>query len=218
MKRVLKHKANQNSTLNSARALYYDFFAGFFLYELLDSRFEKYQAQIDLLAQTPLNEDDLASFKLLSANLKRANLIALKQEYAQTFNIPFVAQNDFKPHKKRENAIPNPQIFLYLSHYMEGCLNGASLLSAKMLVKKTNFRLNSEDFKESEEHFGFLLTLMRYLLQSDENALAHEVFSECIAQMALPIADSLCERKNLAFYSHIGAILKSFIALEGEIN
>ena len=258
MKRVLQPKSDSqiaiNSGLNQARALYYDFFAGFFLFELLDSRFNLFQKQMDILAISPLNEADLAHFIALKGYFKNASLADLKREYSQTFDIPFGAsggkRDESKKHKLQDlrksqdshkirddldesaeferlhktlNALPKGQIFLYLSHYIEGCLNGASLLKAKQLVKQTRFRLNSDGFKESEEHFGFLLLFMRYLLQdscesnADLGVNPNDFFNECLRPMASTVADLLIKRDDLTCYHHIGAILKHFIALEEEI-
>ncbi|MGX2981580.1 TorD/DmsD family molecular chaperone [Helicobacter sp. 23-1045] len=260
MKRVLQPKNHAqvgsnsalNFGLNQARALYYDFFAGFFLFELLDSRFDLFQKQIDILAISPLNEADLAHFTALKSYLKNTSLADLKREYSQTFDIPFGASGgnlanknaesknaessadfdesaEFERLHKTLNALPKGQIFLYLSHYVEGCLNGASLLKAKQLVKQTRFRLNSDGFKESEEHFGFLLLFMRYLLQdscentnllkssADSSVNPNAFFNECLRPMASIIADLLIKRDDLPCYYHIGAILAHFIALEEEI-
>ncbi len=185
MKRVLKPKTktNQNSALNQARALYYDFFAGFFVFELLDSRKSLFEKQIDILTQSPIDSADLATFSALKNYIAKTDLAMIKREYSQTFDIPFGAkpEADYKGSKdlkgEKDEAVafeklhktlkdlPKGQIFLYLSHYTEGCLNGASLLKVRQIVKQTRFRLNKDGFKESEEHFGFLLLFMRYLLR-----------------------------------------------------
>ena len=109
MKRVLEQKnhaqVDSNFGLNQARALYYDFFAGFFLFELLDSRFNLFQKQMDILATSPLNEADLAHFIALKSYLKNASLADLKREYSQTFDIPFGAsggKRDLRESKKRK--------------------------------------------------------------------------------------------------------------------
>lgn len=264
MKRVLKSKnhAQVDSVaifaLNQARALYYDFFAGFFLFELLDSRFNLFQKQIDILASSPLDNADLAHFAALKSYIVKANPSDLKREYSQTFDIPFGAKGDKRDESKKHdsqdlressanldkydnesaisdesakferlhktlNALPKGQIFLYLSHYVEGCLNGSSLLKAKQLVKQTPFRLNSDGFKESEEHFGFLLLFMRYLLQDSAQDSRkfkinpNDFFNECLRPMASIIATLLTKRDDLPCYYHIGVILAHFIALEEEI-
>ncbi len=272
MKRVLKPKNSVSADLNAhfladnadsavnlqqfnlARALYYDFFAGFFLYELLDSRFDLFIKQIEILALAPLNDADLAHFSALKRYLSSANLQSIKREYTQGFNLPFCANAsdsvessdsnvessadssdssaDFaeKGKRKKRKAPPNPQIFLYLSHYVEGCLNGVSLLKAKQLVKQTRFRLNREGFKESEEHFGFLLLFMRYLLQESRESKEsrdsctdsrgvnpRDFFNECLRPMGSKIADLLAAREDMPCYKEVGALLKNFITLEEKI-
>lgn len=261
MKRVLKPKvesSNQSSALNQARALYYDFFAGFFVFELLDSRKDLFEKQIDILAQSPIDSADLAVFSALKDYITKADLAMIKREYSQTFDIPFGAkpEADYKDSKnpsgeadeavafeklhKTLTSLPKGQIFLYLSHYTEGCLNGASLLKVRQIVKQTRFRLNKDGFKESEEHFGFLLLFMRYLLRdsavdsgesnanlgesskdfgkSSANLIsANDFFNECLRPMASKIADSLSKRDDLQCYQKVGFLLKNFIKLEEEI-
>lgn len=262
MKRVLKPKieANQNSALNQARALYYDFFAGFFVFELLEGRFEIFNKQIEILSSYPLDSADGENFSALLDYLKCASLAEIKREYSQTFDIPFGAKGgnladksaessaestfaesdaessldksdnesftpqealEFEKLHKTLKSLPKGQIFLYLSHYNEGCLNGASLLKAKQLVKQTRFRLNSESYKESEEHFGFLLLFMSYLLRESAESISaessNEFFNECLRPMASTIADLLIRRDDLQCYQRVGVLLKNFITIEEEI-
>lgn len=236
MKSVLRPKSNiTQSTLNQARALYYDFFAGFFLYELLDSRFEIFIAQIDILATSPLNESDLPYFRALKDTLLSTNADAIKREYSQIFNIPFAAkkadsalcddEDSTQDSTNFEDSADSTQkavhIFLYLSHYLEGCINGSSLLEAKEIIKKSKFRLNKEGFKESEEHFGFLLLFMRYSLQDsavqDSAVNISEIFNALLRPMASAIAESLAKCENLHCYHLVGALLKSFIKVEEQI-
>ena len=218
------------NALYQARALYYDFFAGFFLYELVGARKDLFLEQIDILATSPINESDGEYFAMLRAYIAKSDSKEMLREYTQTFNLPFSthelpAQELGKQggKKSKKPKIPNPQIFLYLSHYLEGCLNGESLLRVRTLVKKTHFRLNTQEFKESEEHFGFLLLLMRHLLQdldklAENEQLIRELFTQAIAPMGLAIAEALAKREDLVCYHLVGLLLGSFLALEGHIN
>ncbi|WP_394994568.1 molecular chaperone TorD family protein [uncultured Helicobacter sp.] len=218
------------NALYQARALYYDFFAGFFLYELVGVRKDLFLEQIDILATSPINESDGEYFAMLRAYIAKSDSKEILREYTQTFNLPFSAQNLPTQERSKQGGkkskkpkIPNPQIFLYLSHYLEGCLNGESLLRVRTLVKKTHFRLNTQEFKESEEHFGFLLLLMRHLLQdldklAENEQLTRELFTQAIAPMGLAIAEALAKREDLVCYHLVGLLLGSFLALEGHIN
>ena len=221
------------NALYQARALYYDFFAGFFLYELVGARKDLFVEQIDILATSPINESDGEYFAMLRAYIAKSDSKEILREYTQTFNLPFSthelpAQELGKQggKKSKKPKIPNPQIFLYLSHYLEGCLNGESLLRVRTLVKKTHFRLNTQEFKESEEHFGFLLLLMRHLLQdtktlsgdeAERDRLIQEIFTQAIAPMGLPIAQALAKREDLSCYHLVGLLLGSFLTLEQHI-
>lgn len=230
------------NALHQARALYYDFFAGFFLYELVATRKDLFLQQIDILSTSPINESDGEYFAMLRAYVAKADSSDVLREYTHTFNLPFSAssvspstqeihtedteQATQKGKKSKKPKIPNPQIFLYLSHYLEGCLNGESLLKVRTLVKKTHFRLNEQNFKESEEHFGFLLLLMRHLLQdpktlagdeAERDRLIQEIFTQAIAPMGLPIAETLAKREDLACYHLVGLLLRSFLTLEQHI-
>lgn len=268
---ALDSAPNANYALNQARALYYDFFAGFFVFELLDTRKSLFEKQIEILAQSPIDSADLATFSALKSYITKTDLAMIKREYSQTFDIPFGAKpevdykksmddkdskdlkgessddldkgdnesnvpNEALEFEKLHNtlkSLPKGQIFLYLSHYNEGCLNGTSLLKAREIVRKTRFRLNKDGFKESEEHFGFLLLFMRYLLSDSngdsigdssnlsesfgESISANAVFNELLRDMASKIADLLINRDDLPCYQKVGFLLKNFIKLEEEI-
>lgn len=203
--------------LSQGRALYYDFFAGFFLYEIIEQRVNLALTQMQIFSSQPLREQDLQIFNNLKKALQSHSADKLKDEYAFIFNIPFSAESKpiFKKgkDKHRKHTGQNPQIFLYLSHYLEGCLNGKSLLKAKKIIKQTHFRL-ADGFKESEEHFGFLLLLMRHLLQENDLKIAKEVFNECIKPMGFEIAKALKNRENLVFFAYIGDLLEGFLEIE----
>ena len=207
MKRVLKSKnhAQVNSVaifaLNQARALYYDFFAGFFLFELLDSRFNLFQKQIDILASSPLDNADLAHFVALKSYIAKANPSDLKREYSQTFDIPFGAKGDKRDESKKHDS----------QDLRESSAN---------LDKYDNESAISDESAECERLHKLF---MRYLLQdsaqdSRESKInPNDFFNECLRPMASIIATLLTKRDDLPCYYHIGVILAHFIALEEEI-
>lgn len=209
------------NSVTNARALYYDFFAGFFLYELLENRTGLLLEQIKLMKENPLNEDDSMHFELLESELMSNGVSGIRQEYTRTFILPFVSPANLDSKKSEGKApAPNTQIMLYLSHYREGCINGESLVKARRLVKQTSFRLNSQEYKESEEHLGFLLLLMRYLLLSqdeDDKRLRKDVALELVVPLGEFVAKALTDREDLSFYSSIGHLLDGFLRLENNL-
>lgn len=218
---------NNVESLAKARALYYDFFAGLFLYELLSERGSVLLEQIRILKENSLNESDKVHFELLESK----GIKGLLDEYTRTFILPFDTPlpNTPMPQRKRrdsnemESNIHSQsvgRVMLYLSHYTEGCLNGKSLLKARGLTKQSTFRLNSKECKESEEHLGFLLLLMRHLLLSnDENdkSLSVEVANELVLPLGEYVSKALQQREDLSYYSSVGELLKSFLQVESAL-
>lgn len=205
----------------SARALYYDFFAGLFLYELLENRATLLLEQIRILKSNPFSESDKLHFELLENTLENGGIREIVQEYTQSFLLPFIPPVSNTPlpkrakHSKKEGV--GGQIMLYLSHYEEGCLNGKALLRARELVRQSSFRLNKKECKESEEHLGVLLLLMRHLLLSQES-IDEMLVGEVVRELVLPLGDcvarALLEREDLRFYPSIGALFQSFLEVE----
>lgn len=209
------------NSVTNARALYYDFFAGFFLYELLETRTGLLLEQIKLMKENPLSEDDSVHFELLESELTCNGVTGIRQEYTRTFILPFVSPENLDSKKSGGKVqIPNTQVMLYLSHYREGCINGESLVKARRLVKQTSFRLNAQECKESEEHLGFLLLLMRHLLLSqdeDDKRLCKEVALELVVPLGGFVAKALIDREDLSFYSSVGHLLDGFLRLENNL-
>lgn len=209
------------NSVTNARALYYDFFAGFFLYELLETRTGLLLEQIKLMKENPLSEDDSVHFELLESELTCNGVAGIRQEYTRTFILPFVSPENLDSKKSGGKVqIPNTQVMLYFSHYREGCINGESLVKARRLVKQTSFRLNARECKESEEHLGFLLLLMRHLLLSqdeDDKRLCKEVALELVVPLGGFVAKALIYREDLSFYSSVGHLLDGFLRLENNL-
>ena len=212
---------NTLESLASARALYYDFFAGLFLYELLCVREDVILKQILILKENVLEESDSAHFEVLENEMKQYGLKRIIDEYTQTFILPFSTSKEEgespKRRKKGEVFYNNPQVMLYLSHYTQGCLNGEALLKARKLIKQSTFRLNTKFCKESEEHLGFLLLLMRYLVSSensDDRALSKEILKERVIPLGDFVTDVLQKREGLMYYAHIASLLRSFLNVE----
>lgn len=212
-----------------ARALYYDFFAGLFLYELLHSRASLLLEQVRILKSNPFSESDSVHFALLESTLESSGVRDILEEYTRCFLLPFTPPSSsasmLERRKKRalsrdvseDSKGAGGQIMLYLSHYKEGCLNGAALLRAKELVRQSSFRLNKEECKESEEHLGFLLLLMRHLLlSSDENdkILSVEVANELALPLGQYVSEALMQREDLRYYAGVGELLGGFLQVE----
>ena len=78
-------------------------------------------------------------------------------------------------------------------------------------------RVDSANFKETEEHLGFLCGFMRHLLETGNVGLAKDVFA--LAKDAfLGLIAEINARQDATFYVAIAQILQSFIQFEEEYD
>lgn len=138
------------------RILFYDLFYGLLSYELLENRQELTINQLEIISHSPLNAQcENAANKLLEL-IKTRGILEAKQEHSKMFAFPF---GDLKSGGKL--------VGLHLSHYYEGCVAGESLVKMRGFLRFCDFRRNSEIFKESEDHLGFICGVLRLLLEKD---------------------------------------------------
>ena len=183
--------------LRQARILYYDFFYGLFVFELLDSRCEIALRQLELLSSTPLNQESQDAMKLLKRELEDNGIKGLKAEFSVLFALPFGEK----------------QVGMHISHYYENCLAGQSLLKMKEFVRQSAVRVNADNFKETEEHLGFLFGFMRYLLESKEEELARGVFA--FSKDAIKgLVREIIARRDARLYRALAIVLDSFVEFE----
>ena len=195
-----KLSKEEQISIKNARILYYDFFYGFFVFEVLGDRAKVAKKQINILKQSSLNEVVEADFLLLENEINQNGMENIKEEFSRLFALPFGGK----------------QVGMHLSHYYEGCVGGDSLLKMRGIVKKSDIRVNSKEFKETEEHLGFLFGFMRYLVENDDETLAKEVFLY-VNQAFFQLAKEINEREDSKYYLALARILESFLKFEEEI-
>lgn len=224
---MLKRKTNSNnkSEINNARILYYDFFAGLFIYDLLLNRTDVILDTIKILNQFPIQDSSLPCYEVLFDELRDNGVKNLIHEYTYTFMLPFnpnvvpTPKNkaDKIKQKNKQGNTSNNSTMLYLSYYIDGSVAGEGLRVAKDKVRKSKYRLNETNFKENEEHFGFLMLFMKTLLQNNENNLSTEVFKDCIKPMYEQICSSLMSRDKGSLYYNVAVILRDFLDFESNL-
>lgn len=215
------HSNNVDSTIN-ARVLYYDFFAGLFLYDLLLDRENLFKKQLDILMQHPLFDESLLHFDVLNKELNDNGIKNFIFEYTYLFMLPFASRidNSVSFSKKSNNSIYKitpKSIVLYLSYYIDGSIAGKGLTIAKQLVKQSKVRINNVNFKENEEHFGFLLLFMKHLLQNNDIDLSIKVFKDCIKPIQCRIIEDLYSIGDGYLYFHVAKLLDIFMGIELSI-
>ncbi|WP_299547288.1 molecular chaperone TorD family protein [uncultured Helicobacter sp.] len=186
--------------LKNARLLYYDFFYGLFVFELLDERVELAKKQLEILQNAPLNERSEASILLLRQELQNNGIQNLKEEFSRLFALPFGGK----------------QVGMHLSHYYENCIGAESLLKMRALLKKSDVRVETKEFKESEEHLGFLFGFMRHLIESENTEFAEEVFA-FIKDAYSGLICEIRDREDAQYYLALADILEGFMEFERNL-
>lgn len=192
---------SEQTNLIHARMLYYDFFNGFLVFEMLDERAELAQKQIEILLNEPLNDTAKNAMSLLQNELKTHGMANFKDEFSRLFALPFGAK----------------QVGIHLSHFYHHCIGGESLLQMRQLVKQSDVRVQSESFKETEEHLGFICGFMRHLLEIGNAQLAKDVFA-LSKDAFLGFIAEIEAREDAKLYVAIAQILQSFIQFEREYD
>lgn len=186
--------------LKNARLLYYDFFYGLFVFELLEGRVELAKKQLEILQNAPFDDFSETSIVLLRQELRDNGIQNIKEEFSRLFALPFGEK----------------QVGMHLSHYYENCIGAESLLKMRALLKKSDVRVETSEFKESEEHLGFLFGFMRHLIESENTELEEEVFL-FIKDAYIGLIKEIRERKDAKYYRALADILEGFIEFESDL-
>lgn len=189
-----------DETINQARAIFYDFFAGVLLADLLSGRKELILTQIDRLSTAPLDEESEKSLAILAFELKEeGGFEKFEAEFDEVFCIPMTG----------DVVLP------YISHYKQGCFNGEILVDIRQTIKELPVRANSAVFRETEDHFGFLFLVMRYCIE-EKNFLASEkeILKVYFAPFMGQFIEDIRTNPKANLYKEIAVILKSFMDFE----
>ena len=135
-----------NQTINKARALYYNFFANFFV---LSSKSENYFELIrllNILKENPLDESSADALNNISNLLDSSSNVALIKEFDDLFHNPL-----------------NKKIRQTASFYDEGVESGKKRVEMIDFVAKTKLRRDENIYFEYEDSVGFIFSLMAEL-------------------------------------------------------
>ncbi len=199
MKKIYNEEIGLNK-ISKARSLYYDFFARMLLYELLEESQERLVFSLELMSKMPFEESLENISRQLLYIVQTHGVATIKQEYTNIFVLPFNCK----------------QIHLILSHYMSNNVGGGILLEIKDFLRNLPVRINEKVCKESEEHFGFLMVLMNYII-THENIISMELQKEFFSRFIVPYGTeiaTLMKESSSECYSYTGMILDSFLNME----
>lgn len=183
-----------------ARAYYYEFLAFLLFFCNDEVKFNKWQAQLNYLASSPITPDDEEDFKALSGAsfeefLAEQNDVLYDLSYA---NIPLTA-----------------------SFYEEGRDDGAARLRVIGLLKRAGYRRSFERCKDSEDFTGFILLFASQLLldglKDSKDVYLQELFVSVINGYIDEFISLLKAHSKARLFRHYANILQSFIELERAI-
>lgn len=198
--RKLHTKDTSTVAIRKARALYYDFFARVLMYDLLLESRDVLVSTLKLMQQSPLDESVITSYNHLLTVLQTDGLQPFKYDYTELFVMPHA----------------HTKVHLILSHYVDNSVAGSILLDIRQFFRQLPVRINSDNCKESEEHFGFLMLLSSYILENDSVAYLHnEFFQSFIIPFGMEIARAL-QKAPSQLYQHVGLILEQFLLFEQD--
>lgn len=187
--------------LNLARGLYYSLFSKLFIFTTKDDRFDGVKEKLLLICQNPLDDESLYATNRLLMSFD-GNLEKIISEYDNIFHTP-----------------PKP-LRTTISYFDEGREIGEACVKIKKIMAQTDIRKDKDKFKESEDSFGFIFTLMGYMIsQNIQNGdkfehLCEELFVNYINPFIDEFINSILTHPKASIYKDIAIIMASFVEFE----
>ena len=192
-----------NQTINKARALYYNFFANFFV---LSSKSENYFELIrllNILKENPLDESSSEALNNISNLLDSSSNVALIKEFDDLFHNPL-----------------NKKIRQTASFYDEGVESGKKRVEMIDFVAKTKLRRDENSYFEYEDSVGFIFSLMAELSnflandQKEYENTVHCIFAQILNGFIDDFAKDIYEHDKSNIYKELMVVLHSFVEFE----
>lgn len=191
--------------INKARAVYYGLFSSLFSYLENKDYHEKVVYTTKILSKTPIDELSKEAFENMLAYLNKENSFETLKE--ENNNVFFSPSTSFIP--------------VTASYYAENRDDGQKRLEMSNIVLKSNFRKDSDVFKESEDHISFIFAFLKKMIEQNENDVLDEivinVFSNILNDIVDEFIEKLYEHENSDFYKNVAVLLKVFIELERSL-
>ena len=113
-----------------------------------------------------------------------------------------------------------PEVYLYGSHFLSGFLNEKPL--AKLRTDLASLGLGRDDaMSETEDHVAYLCEVMRYLIASDDVAVANltrqrDFFATHLQPWVNTLCDDLEGHPHARFYAAVAGLTRAFMAVEAQ--
>lgn len=192
-----------NQAVNKARALYYNFFANFFV---PSKKFENYLELLrllEILKQNAIDSSSATALENLSNLLEKDSNKTLIEEFDEIFYSPL--------NKKIRNTA---------SYFNEGVESGKKRVEMIEFVAKTKLRRDEKGFAEYEDSVGFIFSFLAELTnliangeRSYENTV-HCIFAQILNDFIDDFAKDVYEYEKSKIFKELMIVLHSFIEFE----
>lgn len=192
-----------NQTINKARALYYNFFANFFVLSSKNENYFELIRLLNILKENPLDESSSEALNNISNLLDSSSNVALIKEFDDLFHNPL-----------------NKKIRQTASFYDEGVESGKKRVEMIDFVAKTKLRRDENSYFEYEDSVGFIFSLMAELSdllangQKEYENTVHCIFAQILNEFIDEFAKDIYEHDKSNIYKELMVILHSFVEFE----
>lgn len=188
-------------SVENARIVYYSLFSKLFVFSWEADRFSGVKEILDLMIANPMDENSQKALLNLQAAFNASSLEGIEDEYDRIFHAP-----------------PDP-IRTSISYYEEGYESSGPCLEIRNLLLKTKFRRDEERYRDGEDNFGFLFSLMSNFIElgkEDENYqdLSDEIYSRFLNPYIDEFIERLYTHSKAEIYRSVAALMASFFAFE----
>ena len=192
-----------NQTINKARALYYNFFANFFVISPKSENYFELIRLLNILKENPLDDSSAEALNNISNLLDKSSNVVLFQEFDDLFHNPLTK-------KIRQTA----------SFYDEGVESGKKRVEMLEFISKTKLRRDEKNYYEYEDSVGFIFSLMAELSdilangQKEYGNTVHCIFAQILNEFIDEFAKDIYEHDKSNIYKELMVVLHSFVEFE----
>lgn len=181
--------------MDMGRIVYYAFFSKIFVFTYDEDRFCNLLDICKVLQDCALDDSSENSLKNLVKEFENNGYEGLKKEYEELFN-----------------ALKN-QVRNTISYYDEGYETSLAHFNVRQILAKTEFRKDESKFKENEDSFGFVFTMMSIMLK-DYESLCKELFVEFLNPYVDDFMLAIKNHPKSKIFLDITNIMESFFEFE----
>ena len=117
-------------------------------------------------------------------------------------------------------GLGKPEVVLYGSHHLSGFLNEKPLAALRTDLAKLGLE-RDDSMPETEDHMAYVCEVMRYLIASDDVAVANltqqrQFFTTHLQPWAFQLCDALAAHPKARFYAALAALTSAFLSVEAQ--